>query len=144
MQVYESPLCFECPIRARVRAVPEIAYSEPVQQLVGYVEEFVGYRDGFIDFNVGLDADLKQAMGDEYSATGGPCDADEEFVKQAYAARARILEYLDLLPAAISIETTLELGRCAHMLAAGQCAHTGVIPRYAEKLAEMKASGEVE
>jgi len=144
MKVVESPLCFDCPIRPRVRVAPEIAFSEPVQQVVGYIEDFGNYRNDFIDSGIEMEAELKQTLGNEYSPIGGPCDADEEFVHQAYATKQSILNYLDLLPADISVETTLELGRCAHMLAAGSCEHTGAIPGYAEKLAEMKANGQVE
>lgn len=143
MKVHEASLCSDCPVWARMREAPEIANSEPVQQVIGYIDDFVDYRDSYINYRVGLDADLQEVFGKDYLSSGTPCDADEGFVRTAHDTKGKILAYLDLLPTDISVETTLELGRCAHMLAAGSCAHSGMIPRYAEKLAEMRGSGEV-
>ena len=144
MKVVESPLCFDCPIRSRVRSAPEIAFAEPVQQVVGYIEDFVKYRDDFIDSGIEMASELRRSLGDEYSPIGGPFDADDDFVYQSYATKQSILEYLDLLPADISAETTLELGRCAHKLANGICEHTAAIPSYAEQLADMRANGQIQ
>jgi hypothetical protein len=144
MKIYESPMCFDCPVWSEIGRNPETVYSDPVQKVTGYLEDFLKYRDAYIDGRVAIDAELRAALEDKYVAAENPCAADDEFVKTAAATKWDILAYLVLQRDYIEPDLALVLGRCARQLAAGTCANSGVMPGYADKLAEMRAKGLVE